>query len=96
MSHDDEVRKFVIMRLMCDLELDIHEVERKFGIIFDEYFSDALVKLKEFIPLELISLESNRIVVSNTGRFVLRNIAMCFDAYLPAMTKEKPIFSRTV
>ena len=96
MTGDDELRKFVIMRLMCDLELDKSEVERRFGIVFDEYFSDALVKLKEFIPLQLLSLESNRIVVTDSGRFVLRNIAMCFDAYLPTMTKEKPIFSRTV
>jgi oxygen-independent coproporphyrinogen-3 oxidase len=96
MTPDDELRKFVIMRLMCDLELDKREVESRFGIVFDEYFSDALVKLKEFIPLQLLSLESSRILVSDSGRFVLRNIAMCFDAYLPAMTKDKPIFSRTV
>ena len=96
MTLDDELRKFVIMRLMCDLELDKREVERRFGIVFDEYFSDALIKLQEFIPLQLLSLESNRIVVTDSGRFVLRNIAMCFDAYLPTMTKEKPIFSRTV
>ena len=96
MTPDDELRKFVIMRLMCDLELDKREVERRFGIVFDEYFSDALAKLNEFIPLHLISLERDRILVSDSGRFVLRNIAMCFDAYLPAMTKEKPIFSRTV
>ena len=96
MTLDDELRKFVIMRLMCDLELDKREVERRFGIVFNEYFSDALVKLKEFIPLDLLTLESDRIFVSDSGRFVLRNIAMCFDAYLPGMTKEKPVFSRTV
>jgi oxygen-independent coproporphyrinogen-3 oxidase len=96
MTPDDEVRKYVIMHLMCDLELDKREVEGKFGILFDEYFAGALAKLNEFVPLELLSLERDRIVVSDTGRFVLRNIAMCFDAYLPAMTKEKPIFSRTV
>jgi oxygen-independent coproporphyrinogen-3 oxidase len=96
MTQDDEVRKFVIMRLMCDLELDKRDVERRFEIVFDEYFSDALIKLKEFIPLGLLSLEHDRVVVSDSGRFVLRNIAMCFDAYLPVMTKEKPIFSRTV
>jgi oxygen-independent coproporphyrinogen III oxidase len=96
MTSDDALRKYVIMRLMCDLELDKRDIERKFGIIFDEYFSDAIVKLKEFVPLDLLSLEHDRITVSDTGRFVLRNIAMCFDAYLPAMTKEKPIFSRTV
>jgi oxygen-independent coproporphyrinogen-3 oxidase len=84
------------MRLMCDLELHKHDVEQRFGIVFDEYFADALEKLKEFIPLQLLTLDHDRIQVSDMGRFVLRNIAMCFDAYLPAMTKEKPIFSRTV
>ena len=96
MTPDDELRKFVIMRLMCDLELNKRDVERQFGIIFDEYFADALTKLNEFVTLELISIEDDRIVVSDLGRFVLRNIAMCFDAYLPKLIKEKPIFSRTI
>lgn len=96
MTQDDEVHKFVIMRLMCDLELDKRDVERRFGIVFDEYFSDALEQLKEFLPLQLLTLEQDRIAVSDSGRFVLRNIAMCFDAYLRKMMKEKPIFSRTV
>jgi len=96
MTADDVLRKYVIMRLMCDLELDKREIEQRFKINFDEYFSDALEQLKEFIPLQLLTLDHDRIQVSDTGRFVLRNIAMCFDAYLPAMTKEKPIFSRTV
>jgi oxygen-independent coproporphyrinogen-3 oxidase len=96
MTPDDEVRKFVIMRLMCDLELDKREVERRFKIIFDEYFAEALKKLEEFIPLGLLSLETDCIIVSDSGRFVLRNIAMCFDTYLSKMKKEKSIFSRTV
>ena len=92
MTPDDELRKFVIMRLMCDLELDKREVERRFGIVFDEYFSDALEKLKEFILLNLLSLERDRIVVSDSGRFVLRNITMCFDAYLPGLRKRSRSF----
>ena len=96
MTPDDVVRKFVIMRLMCDLELDKKKVEQQFGIVFDEYFADALVKLEEFIPLKLIYLEPELIIIQDTGRFVLRNIAMCFDAYLSKIIKEKPIFSRTV
>jgi oxygen-independent coproporphyrinogen-3 oxidase len=96
MTQDDELRKFVIMRLMCDLELDKRNIERRFGIVFDEYFADVLVKLRDFLPLNLLTLETDRIVILEAGRFVLRNIAMCFDAYLPKMAKEKLIFSRTV
>jgi oxygen-independent coproporphyrinogen-3 oxidase len=96
MTRDDEIRKFVIMRLMCDLELDKRDIERRFGIVFDEYFAEALEKLQEFIPLDLLSIESDRLLIRDAGRFVIRNIAMCFDAYLPKLAKEKPIFSRTV
>jgi oxygen-independent coproporphyrinogen-3 oxidase len=96
MNRDDVMRKYVIMRLMCDLVVDKREVERRFGIGFDEYFTDALVKLRKFLPCQLVSLENDSIIVNDPGRFVLRNIAMCFDAYLPKLEKEKQIFSRTV
>ena len=96
MTEDDHIRKHVIMRLMCDLELDIPAVEKKFGIVFDEYFAAARAAL---VPLEEDGLvESTRaaIKVVGPGRLLLRNIAMCFDAYLERMAKERPIFSRTV
>jgi oxygen-independent coproporphyrinogen III oxidase len=96
MTRDDEIRKYVIMRLMCDLELDKRAVEYRFHIKFEEYFSDALSRLEEFQALHLLSLGTDRINIEDAGRFVLRNIAMCFDAYLPKLSKEKPIFSRTV
>ena len=96
MTQDDELRKFVIMRLMCDLELDKRNIERRFKIVFDEYFADALVKLEEFLPLNLLALETDRIVILEAGRFVLRNIAMCFDAYLAEAGQEKPRYSRTI
>lgn len=96
MTRDDEIRKYVIMRLMCDLELDKPDVERRFDIAFDDYFSDVLEKLQTFLPLNLIAVDRERIVIQDAGRFVIRNIAMCFDAYLDKLRKDKPIFSRTV
>ncbi|CUS96435.1 HemN C-terminal domain-containing protein, partial [Candidatus Kryptobacter tengchongensis] len=96
MNQDDIIRKHVIMRLMCDMEITKSEVEERFGISFDEYFADSLPKLKEFIDDGLIELTGDKIIVTLMGRLVIRNIAMCFDAYLEKMMKEKPIFSRTV
>lgn len=96
MTADDHVRKHVIMRLMCDLELDMESVERRFGIRFETYFARALDAL---VPLEadgLIERRGDRLVIVGPGRLLLRNIAMCFDAYLERLGKEKPIFSRTV
>jgi oxygen-independent coproporphyrinogen III oxidase len=96
MSSDDLIRKSVIIRLMCDMELDKTSIEKQFGISFDEYFSDALHKLEAFTPDGLVTLTRDTITVNGLGRLVIRNIAMCFDAYLERMMKERPIFSRTV
>ncbi|MBS4029728.1 MAG: oxygen-independent coproporphyrinogen III oxidase [Ignavibacteriales bacterium] len=96
MTNDDTIRKEVIMRLMCDLELSKREIEERFRISFDEYFSDALQQLEEFVLLGLIRNSYDKITIEGAGRFILRNIAMCFDAYLNKTSKQKPLYSRTV
>jgi len=96
MTEDDQLRKHVILRLMCDLELDTAEVERRFGISFDDYFASSLEALREFEDDGLVEFGSGRIQIVGAGRLLLRNIAMCFDAYLDAMAAGKPVFSRTV
>jgi len=96
MSVDDQIRKHVIMRLMCDLELDKNQVERTFGIRFDTYFESSLRALSQFVDDGLVTLGPERISIVGAGRLLLRNIAMCFDAYLDSMSKNRPVFSRTV
>ena len=96
MTPDDHVRKHVIMRLMCDLELDIASIERRFGIRFAEYFGPSLAALAPLEEDGLVECTADRIQIVGPGRLLLRNIAMCFDAYLDRLSKEKPIFSRTV
>jgi len=96
MTEDDKIRKHVITRLMCDLELDKLDVEHRFGIEFDEYFGEALGELAGFVGDNLVEITPGSIKIKGAGRLLLRNIAMCFDAYLNTMQKEKPVFSRTV
>ncbi len=96
MTRDDHVRKDVIMRIMCDMELDGSAIEAKHGIVFEEYFRNSLTKLEPLILDGLVERVQNRIRVVGMGRLIVRNIAMCFDAYVDQMMKEKPIFSRTV
>jgi len=96
MTRDDVIRKYVIMRLMCDLEVVKSDVEEWFDISFDEYFDRSLGELDEFIRLGLVKNSLERVVIEGTGRLLLRNIAMCFDAYISSVPKDKPIFSRTV
>jgi oxygen-independent coproporphyrinogen-3 oxidase len=96
MTEDDRVRKYVIMRLMCDLVLEKREVERRFGIDFEDYFADSLGALQEFVKNGLVDVTPVSIKVKGAGRLLLRNIAMCFDAYLDTLQPDKPVFSRTV
>ena len=96
MSFDDGLRRHIIMRLMCDLALKISDVEKKFKIVFEEYFKDTIISLQPFIEDKLLQRSGGTLKVTSQGRLFLRNIAMCFDAYLTKIPKKIPVFSRTV
>lgn len=96
MTEDDHIRKFTIMNLMCHLEIDKTLIEEKFKINFDDYFSGSIQKLKLFVDESFVTIKNDKIKVVELGKLIIRNIAMCFDAYLEDMVKDKPIFSRTV
>jgi oxygen-independent coproporphyrinogen-3 oxidase len=96
MTEDDHVRKETIMQLMCHLEIDKRDIERKFGIDFEQYFADDLPKLDAFIIEGLLENNAEKIKIIGSGKLIIRNVAMCFDAYLEKMMREKPVFSKTV
>lgn len=95
LSDDDLLRRDVIMTLMCDFELDKRAIEKKWTIIFDDYFHDAYEHLQELVHDNLVSITEDKITVNGMGILVIRNAAMAFDAYLPKQM-EKTIFSKTV
>lgn len=97
LTQDDQLRRFVIMRLMCDFELDKKRVEEKFDINFDSYFEDAMPELERFAADGLIEWPNGKISVTDMGRLLIRNIAMVFDKYLNQTKKrDTPAYSRTV
>lgn len=95
LSDDDLLRRDVIMTLMCDFELDKRAIEKKYDIVFDEYFADAYPRLAELVDDGIVQLGDDRITTSEMGILVIRNVAMAFDAYLPEQL-EKQLFSKTV
>jgi oxygen-independent coproporphyrinogen III oxidase len=96
MTKDDHIRKETIMQIMCHLNIDKSLIEQRFGISFDKYFAGDLPKLSEFVAEGLLEISDRNIRVAGQGKLIVRNVAMCFDAYLPQMTTEKPVFSKTV
>ncbi len=96
LNGDDRIRRYVINRLLCDLEVRKADVEEKFDVIFDDYFATELHHLSRYVPEGLIDLHPDRLGVTEVGRLLARNLAMEFDAYLRDERADQPLFSRTV
>ena len=95
LSFDDRVRRTVIANLLCHGVVVFGEIEEAFGIDFRNYFAGALEGLAGCVSDGLVEISGTGIRATSLGRVFLRNLAMPFDAYLPAQM-EKPIFSRTL
>ena len=96
LNDDDRLRRDVITELMCNFRLKKEKIETKYAIKFDNYFEEPLKDLELFEMDGLVKLNDDEIVVTESGRLLVRNIAMNFDAYLKRKEKNKPQFSRTV
>jgi len=82
LSEDDELRADLIQQLMCQAEISVSALERRYAIDFGEYFGEALARLRPLIGDGLVQVDDACIRVTSRGRLLLRNIAMCFDRYL--------------
>lgn len=96
LSLDDQIRQAVIMELMSNFSLNIPRIEEQFSIDFNDYFKDDLKELDEFIKAGLVSITHDKIMVSQTGTMLIRNICMPFDAYLKQVPENKRRFSKTI
>jgi oxygen-independent coproporphyrinogen-3 oxidase len=97
LTEDDVLRRAVISRLLCHTVIPKSEVEKGFGIAFDDYFAKELGALHEFEADNLVSLSADEIRVAPLGRIFIRNIAMVFDPYLEQQKLDsRPLFSKTL
>ena len=81
LTEDDQLRADLIQQLMCQGEIPVTALERRYAITFDDYFADALDRLQPLAADGLVRIDADRIVAT-TRRLLLRNIATCFDRYL--------------
>ncbi|MFA5082598.1 MAG: oxygen-independent coproporphyrinogen III oxidase [Hydrogenophilaceae bacterium] len=95
LTRDDQIRRDAITKVMCDLELDKAGFSAAWGIDFDSYFAEALVDLQPLAEDGLVRIDARYVAVTELGRLFLRNIAMCFDAYLKQASESGPRYSRT-
>lgn len=81
LSDEDCRRREIIMRVMCDLQLDFSALGEKFSCDFSQKYSAELEKLRPLAADGLVEFCGNGLRVTQTGRLFIRNIAMAFDAY---------------
>lgn len=94
LTAEDKLRADVIMRLMCDMALDFDAMSEKWSIDFRSHFTAALEQLEAFVDDGLLSWTATGCEVTEHGRLFIRNLAMCFDAYLESPSESR--YSRTV
>src|SRR5471030_1010596 len=95
MTTDDCLRRDVIKALICHFELDFADIEKRYGIEFNDYFSEDLALLAPLAKDGLVEVSQDNIRVTPQGRLLIRNVCMCFDVYLRRQARQQQ-FSRVI
>jgi oxygen-independent coproporphyrinogen-3 oxidase len=93
LTPNDMIRRDVIMSIMSHFHLHKSDIEDKYGINFDQYFTQELEELKPLVEDGLVSLAGNQIQITDIGRLLVRNIAVIFDTHTRARATQ---FSRAI
>jgi oxygen-independent coproporphyrinogen-3 oxidase len=80
-SADDLLRREIIERLMCDLEIDLDAIAARHGASGAQ-FAPELERLSPMVGDGLITIDGRRIAVTDDGRTLVRAVCAAFDRYL--------------
>ena len=89
LTPDDRLRRAVIERIMCDLELDMPALARAMGADPALLLEDA-AQLSGFAADGLVEWDGARVSVTERGRPFVRNVAALFDVYLQEASAAAP------
>jgi oxygen-independent coproporphyrinogen III oxidase len=95
LSHDDLVRRAVIMGLMCQGRVAFESVELAYLIDFEETFAAELQACEALAEDGLVEITSRDISVTELGWFFVREVAMQFDRHLQA-DRQRSRYSRVI
>lgn len=92
LDRDDQLRRDVIGKLMCDGEVALGELGREYGVDASAYFAPELHELSTMT--DLASVEGASIKTTSMGKLLVRNVCIVFDRYLQPTSEMK--FSTTI
>jgi oxygen-independent coproporphyrinogen-3 oxidase len=82
LSRDDQIRRSVIMALMCQGQLQFESINVSWLIDCNTYFAREMQALEDLQQQGLVHLSDTGIEVTAMGWFFVRAVAMVFDRYL--------------
>lgn len=94
LSHDNRLRRDIIMQLLCHFSLSKQCIEQRFNINFDDYFKAELTALKDMQQDGLLVMDAHKIEITHEGRLLARSICMVFDRFLAH--DKKALYSRVI
>jgi oxygen-independent coproporphyrinogen-3 oxidase len=94
-THDDLVRRGIVMALMCQGELNFEALSDTYLIDVRRAFATELAALRPFVEDGLVVMEPDALWVTPIGWFFVRSIAMVFDRYLQA-DSARVLYSRVL
>lgn len=94
-TRDDDLRRDLIQRLFCRLDLDTSELAREHHVDFEQTFATELKDLERLEKDGLVRKEPGHIRITPEGQLLLRNVAAVFDRYFRE-AKAKPKHSTAV
>lgn len=97
---EDQLRRDVILGLMCNGELRKDDIAERHAIDFDEHFAEELAALAPLAEDGLVSLDADALRLTPLGQLFMRNVALPFDTYYAARKLRgetgKGTFSKTL
>lgn len=81
LSKDDRLRRAIIERLMCHLEVDLDQISKDFKASAAD-FSDVLEALGPMAADGVISVDQGKLTISPAWRSATRLVCAAFDQYL--------------
>ncbi len=95
LTDDDRLRRAIIERLMCDMEVDVDAVIRQYGGDAAA-FADAFDILEPMIRDGLVETAGMALRMTPVGKPLVRAAASAFDHYLHAGDSETPRHSSAI
>jgi len=81
LNSEDRLRRNVIERLMCDLNVDLEDVASQFETALAGFEEEKSI-LSAMEDDGIVELDAGRIRVTETGRPFVRSVCAVFDTYL--------------